>query len=127
MSYLLLSSLSFLIGTLVGLTGVGGASLITPMLVFVFQVPPSVAISSDIVAATFMKIFGSVKHWQQKTIDGQVVKWLACGSVPGSLVGTVILHLLREKSSDGLDALLLYILGMMILTVTSIAIAQLLL
>jgi uncharacterized protein len=127
MNYLLLSSLSFLIGTIVGLTGVGGASLITPMLVFVFQVPPSVAISSDVVAATFMKTFGSIKHWQQKTIDGEVVKWLACGSVPGSLVGVGILRLLKQHNSDGLDAFLLYCLGVIILVVTSIAIVQLLL
>jgi uncharacterized protein len=127
MNYLLLSSLSFLIGTLVGLTGVGGASLITPMLVFIFQVPPSVAISSDVVAATFMKTFGSIKHWQQKTIDGEVVKWLACGSVPGSLVGVGILHLLRQDNNDELDAFLLYCLGVIILIVTSIAIIQLLL
>jgi uncharacterized protein len=127
MNYLLLSSLSFLIGTLVGLTGVGGASLITPMLILMFQVPPAVAISSDVVAAMFMKTFGSIKHWQQKTIDGEVVKWLACGSVPGSLIGIGILDLLRENNSDGLDSWLLYCLGIIILIVTSIAIAQLLL
>jgi uncharacterized protein len=127
MDYLLLLSLSFLIGTIVGLTGVGGASLITPMLIFIFQVPPSVAISSDVVAAMFMKTVGSIKHWQQQTIDRQVVKWLACGSVPGSLVGIEILHLLRQYNSDKLESFLLYCLGVMILIVTSIAIIQLLL
>lgn len=125
MNYLLLSSLSFLIGTIVGLTGVGGASLITPMLIFVFQVPPSVAISSDVVAATLMKTVGSIKHWHQQTIDRKVVKWLACGSVPGSLIGVGILHLLQQNGSEELDSFLLHSLGVMILIVTSIAIIHL--
>ena len=69
MDYLLLTGFSFFIGIVVGLTGIGGASLITPMLIFVFQVPPAIAISSDVVAATLMKVVGGVKHWQQKTLD----------------------------------------------------------
>ncbi len=77
MNYLLLPLLSFLVGIIVGLTGVGGASFITPMLIFVFQVPPSIAVSSDVVAATLMKVIGGFKHWQQQTLDLQVVKWLA--------------------------------------------------
>ncbi|BDI19201.1 hypothetical protein ANSO36C_50030 [Nostoc cf. commune SO-36] len=68
MHYLLLPFLSFFVGIIVGLTGIGGASLITPMLIFIFQVPPSIAVSSDVVAATLMKIVGSVKHWEQKTL-----------------------------------------------------------
>src|SRR3712207_7999876 len=60
-----------------------GASLITPMLIFVFQVPPSVAVSSDVVAATLMKVTGGWKHWQQKTLDIAAVKWLAIGSEIG--------------------------------------------
>jgi uncharacterized protein len=126
MNYLLLSSLSFLIGTIVGLTGVGGASLITPMLIFVFQVPPSVAISSDVVAATLMKTVGSIKHWQQETIDTNVVKWLAGGSIPGSLIGVWILHLLQQNDTN-VDYFLIRSLGVTILVVTSIAILQLLL
>jgi uncharacterized protein len=124
MNYLLLSFLSFLIGTIVGLTGVGGASLITPMLIFVFQVPPSVAISSDVVAATLMKTVGSIKHWQQKTIDTKVVKWLAGGSIPGSLIGVWILHLLQQNDTN-VDYFLIRSLGVTILVVTSIAILQL--
>lgn len=83
MNYLLLPSLSFLVGIIVGLTGIGGASLITPMLIFIFQVPPAIAVSSDVVAATLMKVVGGFKHWQQQTLDLRVVKWLTLGSVPG--------------------------------------------
>ena len=127
MNYLLLPFLSFLVGIIVGLTGVGGASLITPMLIFVFQVPPAIAISSDVVAATLMKVIGSVKHWQQQTIDLQVVQWLALGSVPGSLTGVGILHLIRHLGAFNLDDILLRLLGVMMLLVTLSALAQLLL
>lgn len=127
MDYLLLSSLSFGIGIVVGLTGIGGASLITPMLILVFQIPPAIAISSDVVAATLMKVVGSVKHWRQQTLDFQVVKWLVLGSVPGSLLGVGVLHLIRQRSELDLDAILLKLLGIAILLVTSIALLQLLL
>ena len=125
MNYFLLPLLSFFVGIIVGLTGVGGASLITPMLIFVFQVPPSVAVSSDVVAATLMKVIGGFKHWQQKTLDLHVVKWLALGSVPGSLTGVWILHLIRQTGAFNLDYILLRLLGVMMAVVTLSALAQL--
>ncbi|HEY9667280.1 MAG TPA: sulfite exporter TauE/SafE family protein [Coleofasciculaceae cyanobacterium] len=127
MQYLLLPLLSFLVGIIVGLTGVGGASLITPMLIFVFQVPPSVAVSSDVVAATLMKVIGGVKHWQQRTIDLQAATWLALGSVPGSLMGVGILYLIKRLGTLNLDFILLRLLGVMMLLVASLALSQLLL
>lgn len=127
MNYVLLPLFSFFVGIIVGLTGIGGASLITPMLIFVFQVPPSVAVSSDVVSATLMKVIGGVKHWQQKTLDLQAVKWLALGSVPGSLGGVGILHLLKHDSDLNLNYILLHLLGVMILLVTLLALTQLLL
>ena len=124
---MLLSALSFGVGIIVGLTGIGGASLITPMLIFVFQVPPAIAVSSDVVAATLMKIVGGVKHWRQQTVDTRVVKWLALGSVPGSLAGVGILHSLQGSTTLNLDAILLHLIGFAILLVTLTALIQLLL
>jgi uncharacterized protein len=126
MDYFLLSVLSFVVGIVVGLTGIGGASLITPMLIFVFQVPASVAVSSDVVAATLMKVVGGFKHWQQQTVDRSVVIWLVSGSVPGALLGVGLLHHLRNLDGLNLDELLLHGLGLAILFVTLIALAQLL-
>lgn len=126
MDYVLLSSLSFAVGIVVGLTGIGGASLITPMLIFVFQVPASVAISSDVVAATLMKVVGGMKHWRQQTLDCAAVKWLAIGSVPGSLFGVAILHWMRHFGTFTLDAVLLNLIGYAILLVALTALIQLL-
>ncbi|KAB8320369.1 sulfite exporter TauE/SafE family protein [Tolypothrix campylonemoides VB511288] len=127
MNYSLLPLFSFFIGIIVGLTGIGGASLITPMLIFLFQVPPSIAVSSDVVAATLMKFVGGFKHWKQQTLDVQVVKWLAFGSVPGSLFGVGILHFVKQTEEHNLDHMMLQLVGMMILFVTLSALAQLLL
>jgi len=124
-NYLLLSFLSFFVGIIVGLTGVGGASLITPMLIFVFQIPASIAISSDVVAATLMKVVGGFKHWQQKTLDLQVVKWLALGSVPGSLTGVWLLHCIQSTGNQDLDSILLRFLGVAIALIVALSLTQL--
>lgn len=126
MNFMLLSFLSLFVGILVGLTGIGGASLITPMLILVFQVPASVAIGSDVVAATLMKVVGAAKHWQQQTVNLQVVRWLASGSVPGSLVGVGMLHQLQTSNVD-LDLVLLRLLGIAILLITVMALIQMVL
>lgn len=127
MNYGLLSALSFGVGILVGLTGIGGASLITPMLILVFKVPAAVAISSDVVAATLMKVVGGIKHWRQQTLDLQVVQWLALGSVPGALAGVAIFHWIRESWQDDWNSILLHFLGGMILLVTIVGFVQLIL
>ncbi len=123
MNYLLLPVFSFVIGIIVGLTGIGGASLITPMLIFLFQVPPAIAVSSDVVAATLMKVIGGYKHWEQQTLDVEIVKWLALGSVPGSLTGVAFLYLIRQTGIN-LDEILLHSIGAMILLVAGLGLAQ---
>ncbi len=127
MDHSLLPLFSFFVGVIVGLTGIGGASLITPMLIFLFQVPPAIAVSSDVVAATSMKFVGGFKHWQQKTIDIEIVQWLVLGSVPGSLFGVGILHFLKQTGDDNLNDILLHLVGLMIFFVTLLALIQLLL
>lgn len=126
MNYILLGFLSFWVGILVGLTGIGGASLITPMLILVFQVPASVAIGSDVMAATLMKWVGATQHWRQQTVDLQTVRWLASGSVPGALLGVGLLHQIQQTSLN-LDYLLLRLIGIAILVITLVALIQLLL
>ncbi len=97
------------------------------MLIFWFQVPASIAVSSDVVAATMMKVVGGFKHWRQQTLDLQVVKWLTFGSVPGSLTGVGILHLVQQHKDLNLNYILLRLVGVMILLVALTALTQLLL
>mgnify|MGYP001274441323 CR=1 FL=1 len=127
MNYGLLASFSFGVGIMVGLTGVGGASLITPMLILVFKVPTEIAIGSDVVAATLMKVVGGVKHWRQQTLDPTVVKWMSLGSVPGALSGVAIFHLMKDHWSENWNQLLLRVLGGLILSMTLLGMGQLIL
>ncbi len=84
---------SVVVGFLVGLTGMGGGALMTPMLVLLFGVAPSAAISSDLIAALFMKPLGVAVHWHHKTIQPRLVRYLCYGSVPAAIVGTYVMHL----------------------------------
>lgn len=77
-------------GLMVGLTGMGGAALVTPMLVLLFGVSPAAAVSSDVVASAIMKPVGSLVHIRARTVHWGLVGWLSAGSIPGVLLGTVI-------------------------------------
>jgi uncharacterized protein len=90
---------SVVVGFLVGLTGMGGGALMTPMLVLLFGVTPSAAISSDLIAALFMKPLGVAVHWHKKTIQPLLVRYLCYGSVPSAIVGTYVMHLLGSTKS----------------------------
>lgn len=75
-------------GTVVGMTGLGGAAIVTPMLLLLFNIPPAVAVSTDVVSAAAMKPVGASVHIRRKTPYYPVVLWLSMGSVPGVLIGT---------------------------------------
>ncbi|MBW4030353.1 MAG: sulfite exporter TauE/SafE family protein [Acidobacteria bacterium] len=87
----------------------GGGALMTPMLVLVFGVAPSAAISSDLIAALFMKPFGVAVHWHRKTIQPRLVRYLCYGSVPSAIAGTYVMH--RLGSTPGAERHLEIILG----------------
>ena len=89
-------------GIMVGLTGMGGAAIVTPMLVLIFGVNPATAVSSDVVASAFMKPVGSLVHIRAKTVHWGLVKWLSVGSIPGVLVGTWVFAkvLNTDEASD---------------------------
>jgi uncharacterized membrane protein YfcA len=81
----------FVVGTVVGLTGVGGGSLMTPLLIFFFGIKPHLAIGTDLLFAAFTKLGGSVQLARRKAIDWPVVGRMALGSVPASLVTLYVL------------------------------------
>jgi uncharacterized protein len=81
-----------IVGVLVGLTGAGGGALMTPILVLLFGVTPSAAVSSDIVASAIMKPFGGFIHFRRGTVDFGLVLWLSIGSVPAAFAGVFIDH-----------------------------------
>jgi uncharacterized protein len=86
----LLSLAAFGVGIVVGLTGMGGGALMTPVLVLFFNVLPLTAVSSDLVASAVMKPVGSIVHLRRGTVHLALVKWLCIGSIPGAFSGVLI-------------------------------------
>jgi uncharacterized protein len=86
----LLALASFGVGIVVGLTGMGGGALMTPVLVLFFNVLPLTAVSSDLVASAVMKPVGSIVHLRRGTVHLGLVKWLCIGSIPGAFSGVLI-------------------------------------
>jgi uncharacterized membrane protein YfcA len=101
------------VGFIVGLTGMGGGALMTPMLIFVFRVDPLVAVSSDIVASLFMKPAGAIVHLRRKTVNLQLVLWLCIGSVPAAFCGVFLIRAL--SFGDSLEEVLMILLGVALL------------
>ena len=82
-----ISILGFVVGFLVGLTGMGGGALMTPALILLGLARPVIAVGTDLVWGTVTKAVGAFIHCRQKTVDYTIVKRLAIGSIPGALVG----------------------------------------
>ncbi len=83
-----------IVGAVVGLTGMGGGALMTPILVIIFGVHPLAAVSSDLVASMVMKPLGSMVHMRRGTVVRRLVGWLMVGSVPGAFSGVFLIRLM---------------------------------
>ncbi len=105
--------MGLLVGFVVGLTGMGGGALMTPLLVLLFHVQPLAAVSSDLVAAVVMKPIGGSVHLKRGTVNLGLVKWLAIGSVPSAFAGVMILRSLG--SSDAVQDRIKVLLGIALL------------
>jgi uncharacterized protein len=105
------------IGLLVGMTGMGGASLMTPFLILIFGISPVTAIGTDIFYAAITKTVGGVQHLRLKTVHRALAFWLAVGSVPSALLGVWVIELLQQRYGDDLDQLVLGMLGGALLVV----------
>jgi uncharacterized membrane protein YfcA len=90
---------SLVVGIVVGLTGMGGGALMTPMLVLLFGVDPLTAVSSDLVASMVMKPVGSAVHIRNGSVNWNLVRWLALGSVPAAFSGVFVLRALGNSAS----------------------------
>lgn len=103
-----------LVGIIVGLTGMGGGALMTPMLVFFFRADPLTAISSDLVASFVMKPAGALVHLRRRTVNLELVKYLCVGSVPAAFGGAWLVSM--QPRGAALDDLLKVLLGLALLT-----------
>jgi uncharacterized membrane protein YfcA len=88
------------VGTLVGLTGMGAGSLMTPILINVFGIPAGTAVGTDLVYAAITKTFGAARHHQLKNVSKELGLWMAAGSIPAAIVGTFSLYNLFGDNID---------------------------
>jgi len=101
-----LSAAGFVVGVVIGLTGMGGGALMTPLLVLGFGVQPLAAVSSDIVASVVLKPIGGGIHWRRGTVHTRLVRTLAIGSVPGALGGAFLVSHVGDNVDDALQTIL---------------------
>lgn len=110
----------FIVGLLVGLTGVGGGSLMTPILLLIFHIKPAVAVGTDLLYASITKSVGIFAHGKLGNIDWRIVKQLAYGSVPASIATIFFLRMIDLESTDAI-ATIKFWLGVALI-ITSVAV-----
>lgn len=103
------SMAGFAVGSVVGMTGMGGGALMTPILVLLFGIPPSVAVGSDLAASLFMKPLGAAVHLKRGTVNRALVRSLVIGSVPAAFAGAATINHIGR--AHDIDALLRMLLG----------------
>jgi uncharacterized membrane protein YfcA len=101
----------FVVGMLVGFTGVGGGSLMTPLLVLLFGVAPATAVGTDLLYAAITKSNGTLVHALHKTVDWRVTLRLAAGSVPATILTLVMLASIGQSNSHAANGLITSVLG----------------
>jgi uncharacterized membrane protein YfcA len=113
------------IGVLVGMTGMGGGSLMTPLLILIFGIQPTTAIGTDIFYSAVTKTVGGWRHFRMKTVNMELVKWLSFGSVPAAVLGVAFVSVLQDHiGEDRLDSLVYAVLGGTLLMVGIITLTR---
>jgi len=92
--------MSFGVGILVGLTSMGGAALMTPLLLLFGGMAPVVAVGTDLAYGAVTKIVGAWMHWKQKTVDLRIALFMACGSIPGGGLGFLAIRYMHEHGMN---------------------------
>jgi uncharacterized membrane protein YfcA len=113
------------IGVLVGMTGMGGGSLMTPMLILVFGIQPTTAIGTDIFYSAITKTVGAWRHFRMKTVNLGLTVWLAAGSVPAAILGVFVISILKDHlGEDQLNSVVYALLGGTLLMVGIITLTR---
>src|SRR5579871_6519891 len=114
----------FVVGILIGLSGVGGGVLLLPVLIFGLKVPAIVAVGSDAVFNFFTKIPASLLHLKKGTVRRKVVIALSVGSIPGSICGVKLLMHIRHLYGDGVNSFIKSAVGILLIIIPLLLLFQ---
>ncbi len=114
----------FVVGVLIGLSGVGGGVLLLPVLIFGLRIPAIVAVGSDALFNFFTKVPASLLHLKKGTVRKKVVLALACGSIPGSIAGVKLLMHIRHLYGDGVNNFIKSAVGVLLIVVPLLLLFQ---
>jgi len=117
-------AVGFVVGILIGLSGVGGGVLLLPVLIFGLRVPAIVAVGSDAVFNFFTKIPASLMHLKKETVRRRVVVALASGSIPGSILGVKLLMYIRHLYGDGVNSFIKSAVGVLLIIIPLLLLFQ---
>lgn len=112
-----ISLAGLLVGFLIGLTGMGGGSLLAPILILFFRIPPVWAVATDITYSTVTKGLGSIIHIRQKHTNFRVAFWLACGSVPATLLSVLLVRYVQRYYGSTINGIIVHAVGFVLLFV----------
>jgi len=112
------------VGLLVGMTGMGGGSLMTPVLILFFGTAPVTAVGSDIAYSAVTKTVGGWRHFRLRTVNLRLALWLAVGSVPASITGVWVIELLHRQYGDSLDSTVLTMLAIALVVVGTLVLVR---
>jgi|SRR5262252_3184599 len=124
MAILLKILIGFVVGSLIGMTGVGGGVLLLPLLIFVLKVPPITAVGSDAIFNFATKIGSSGVHISKGTVRRDVVVSLATGSIPGSILGVSFLTHLRNVYGTGVNSFITTAIGILLICIPTLLLFQ---
>ncbi len=116
--------IGFVVGTLIGLTGLGGGVLLLPMLIFGLHIPAITAVGSDALCNFFTKIPASIIHLRKGTVRMKVVMALAAGSIPGSYFGVSFLVHLRQLHGNGVNDFIKSAVGLLLVIIPALLLFQ---
>src|ERR1043165_2171260 len=112
------------VGMLVGLTGMGAGSLMTPILISVFGIPPTTAVGSDLIYAAITKVFGAARHTQLKNVNRELALWMGAGSVPAAFMGVLTLYEIFPRLGIDVNTVLLDAIGSILVIVAIVVAAR---
>ena len=112
------------VGILIGLTGMGGGSLLAPILILFFRVPPVWAVSTDLAYSTVTKAVGSLIHIRAKHVNFKIALWLGCGSVPATFISVFLVQYVRKHYGTFINGFILHAIGFVLILVAVVVLLK---